>query len=69
MFPPPLIPDDWSPQQALAVYELLDALRDRVWDRYHDPIIEQLRADCENQAHDENPLELPFYAFNDEIPF
>ena len=65
MFPPPLIPDDWSPEQALAVYEFLDALRDRLWDRYQDPIIEQLRADCSDDAQ----LELPFYAFNDEIPF
>ena len=26
-----LIPASWTPEQALAVFELLDELRDRVW--------------------------------------
>ena len=28
------IPDTWTPEQALAVFELLDDLRDRVWTVY-----------------------------------
>jgi hypothetical protein len=28
------VPTDWSPEQAIAVFEILDELRDRVWSRY-----------------------------------
>ena len=69
LLPAPLIPDDWSPEQALAVYEFLDELRDRVWDLYHEPIIEQLKAERRIQQQNDNQLELPLYPFNDEIPF
>ena len=31
---PFIIPDDWSPEQALAVFELLDDLRHIIWERY-----------------------------------
>jgi hypothetical protein len=61
----PHIPDYWSPEQALAVYELLDALREQVWDRYGEQITERMRREyAEQQARAQ--LELPF---NDEIPF
>ena len=69
MFPAPIIPDHWSPEQALAIYEFLDELRDRVWDRYREPIIAQLRAEQEVQKQDDPQLELPLFPFNDEIPF
>ena len=29
------IPATWTPEQALAVFELLDELREKVWDRYN----------------------------------
>ena len=52
-------------EQALAVYELLDALREQVWERYGEQITERMRREyAEQQAHAQ--LELPF---NDEIPF
>ncbi len=35
---------DWSPEQAQAVFELLDELRDRVWDFYGLQIQQALRA-------------------------
>ncbi len=69
MFPIPIIPDDWSPEQALAVYQFLDALSDRLWDQYQESIIEQLKAEQIIQEQNEAQLELPFYPFNDEIPF
>ena len=59
------IPDDWSPEQALAVYELLDALRERVWDRYQLQLIELLAPDTD--AVDTSQLDL--FDLNDEIPF
>ena len=69
MFPAPLIPDHWSPQQALAVYEFLDELRDRVWDRYREQLIEQLQAEQQSQAQDDAQLQLPLFSFDDAIPF
>jgi len=65
MLPNPYIPDYWSPEQALAVYEFLDELRDRVWDRYREHIQEQYRIDCDE---DDN-AQLDLFAFDDEIPF
>lgn len=38
-----LIQADWTPEQALAVFELLDDLRERVWVHYQRDIAEQLR--------------------------
>ena len=64
MLPKPNIPDYWSPEQALAVYELLDELRDRVWDLYREQIQEEYRIDC---GDDDDHLDL--FPFNDEIPF
>ena len=39
------IPDDWSAEQALAVWELLNALADRIWACYEQPLVALLRAD------------------------
>ena len=35
---PFLLPDDWSPEQALAVLELLDDLREVIWQHYLIPV-------------------------------
>lgn len=40
---PFIIQDDWSPEQALAVVELLDDLREVIWNRYQLPLQELLR--------------------------
>jgi len=64
--PNPHIPDYWSPQQALAVYEFLDELRERVWDRYGGQITERLRFEY---AEQQNRAQLELFPFNDEIPF
>jgi hypothetical protein len=36
---------NWSPEQAMAVIELLDDLRDRIWSRYESVLMEQFRND------------------------
>ncbi len=41
------LPDHWTPEQALAVYELLKDLADTIWDRYELVLIEQLRSDLD----------------------
>ena len=59
------IPDDWSPEQALAVYELLDTLRERVWDRYQLQLIKLLAPDT-----DQNDTSQPdLFELDDDIPF
>ena len=40
---PFLIQEDWSPEQALAVVELLDDLRETIWARYQIPLQHLLR--------------------------
>lgn len=40
---PFIIQEDWSPDQALAVIELLDDLREVIWQRYQMPIQDLLR--------------------------
>ena len=66
MLPNPDIPDYWSPEQALAVYEFLDELRERVRDRYGEQITERLRFEYEQQ---QQRAQLELFPFNDEIPF
>lgn len=40
---PILIPADWTPEQAQAVVELLDDLRERIWSHYPLPLHELYR--------------------------
>ena len=38
----PNIPDNWSPEQTLAVLELLDACYNAIWDTYEQPLVDIL---------------------------
>ena len=40
---PFIIQEDWSPEQALAVIELLDDLREVIWNRYQQQLQNELR--------------------------
>jgi hypothetical protein len=40
---PFIIQNDWSPEQALAVVELLDDLREVIWGHYQIPLFELLK--------------------------
>ena len=66
MLPDPRIPDYWSPEQALAIYEFLNDLRERIWDRYGEQITERMRFEYEEQ---EKRAQLELSLFEDEIPF
>jgi len=66
MYSVAIIPEDWSPEQAIAVYEFLDEVRERIWDRYQEPIIEQFQINCDKEKDD---LQLELFPFNDELPF
>ena len=60
------IPDDWSAEQALAVWELLNALADRIWACYEQPLVALLRADLE---HDRDVNQPDLFDPDDALPF
>jgi len=49
---PMTLPTDWSPEQATAVFEILDELRERVWAHYGLQIQQVLRGQQRTAAHD-----------------
>jgi hypothetical protein len=52
---PPPIPNHWTPAQALAVFELIDLLRDQIWLAYGPAIQHAIRDDRQpnHQSHDD----------------
>ena len=59
------LPDHWTPEQALAVYELLKDLADTIWDRYELVLIEQLRSDLDP----DDRAQLDLFDFDDPLNF
>ena len=49
-----LIPDGWTPEQALAVLELLNDIRDALWALHGDRIQEHLQQQ-QGSAHSKRP--------------
>jgi hypothetical protein len=62
------IPDYWSPEQALAVWELLNEIADRIWQRYEGPMVELIRTDLQHED-DENRYQPDLFDPDDTIPF
>ena len=60
-----LLPDHWSPKQALAAFELIEWLRDHLWQQYRCSIQRELRADRKTRT---DPAPLPITGDN-EPPF
>ena len=54
-----------TPEQALAVFELLDALRDQIWALYHTDI----QAAARDQARDHDPRQLRLDHLDPGPPF
>ena len=63
--PPFEIPDHWSAQEALAVYELLNDIAEQIWERYDLQIIELLHPELDR--NDDEQLDL--FDFNEDIPY
>ena len=40
------VPDYWTPEQALAVYEFIDRLREIILSRYQAQIVDAFREEC-----------------------
>ena len=51
-----ILPDDWTPEQALAVFELLDDLRELIWTHYQIPIQDLLREQCTSLASPDDSI-------------
>lgn len=54
-----MIDPNWSPEQVMAVIELLDDLRERIWAHYECVLIERLRNDRVTQ-HEVEIFDPPF---------
>ncbi|WP_244145066.1 hypothetical protein [Paraburkholderia tuberum] len=55
-----IVPDDWTPEQALAVFELLDDLREVICARYLPDIQQLLREDRRQRELPFNEHDPPF---------
>ena len=54
---PFIIQDDWSPEQALAVVELLDDLREAIWGRYQVQLFELMNGQRGTHDSDSGSVE------------
>jgi hypothetical protein len=61
-----VLPEDWSPEQALAAFELIDLIRDQLWNDYGPAIQNALRS--QQQHPDLDLRQLPL-RLDDEPPF
>ena len=59
------LPENWTAQQALDVYELLHELATGIWDQYETPIIELIP----DRPRDPDPAQLDLLDFDDKLPF
>jgi hypothetical protein len=61
---PFIVQEDWSPEQALAVVELLEDLREVIWIRYGDELHKLLReqrcTECQTIAGNIDETDPPF---------
>ncbi|NOT12206.1 MAG: hypothetical protein HOP23_10320 [Methylococcaceae bacterium] len=63
-----LIDSEWTPEQAYAVFQLLDDLRDRILAKYQLAIMEQMREEHGGEV-EPLPFDNPYLWISDEIPF
>ena len=57
------LPTHWSPEQAVAVFEILDELREHVWARYGlqiQQVLRDQRSTAAPTAHDIDKADVPF---------
>ena len=59
------LPDHWTPEQALVVYELLNDLAETIWNHYEIPLIELLAGELDQ----DNAAQTDLFDFDDTLPF
>ncbi len=60
------IPNHWSPHQALAVLDFLEALHQAIWEAYQEPLLDIIVTHKTNEPPDDTILD---HDFTDDIPF
>ena len=55
-----LIPDDWTPEQAQAVVDVLDDLRERIWAHYALPLHDLYRRQRQPNESPSDDADEPF---------
>ena len=63
------IPDYWTPDQALAAYELLSDLMDLVWDAHHEALIRLYQQETLGGLQYDADIAEVNHDFDDDIPF
>ena len=58
------LPQDLSPTTALALFDLLSALTDALWQQYETELLELIMADLNAHPADQSSVD-----FNDDLPF
>jgi len=61
------IPDNWSGQQALAIFDFLDKLRQKIWLEYQEEITLELRSEMDKADLEMDNSES--FEFDDDIDF
>jgi hypothetical protein len=59
-----IVPAYWTPEEALAVFELIDDLRDRIWSIYQINLRDLIQQQCQ-PAPPGNPIQ----SDDDDMPF
>ncbi len=59
---PLVIPDYWTAEEALAVYDFIDAIRDEIWSRYEIQLIDIIQ-----KEHSTNPADWESYENEAEL--
>ncbi len=62
--PPFQLPQDLSPKTALALFDLLCALTDALWQQYETELVELIMDEL-----NASPADQPSLDFNDDLPF
>ncbi len=54
---PVKIPTTWTPEQAIAVFDILTEIRNRIWDQYNVQIQTELQSQlrCDHQRRNRRP--------------
>ena len=60
-----LLPDDWTPEQALAVYQLLQDLSDFIWNHYELQLLSLIDPEFAQDTDPQRDLSTP----DDALPF
>ncbi|MEA3643135.1 MAG: hypothetical protein VBE63_24820 [Lamprobacter sp.] len=69
MYPPPMIPYDWPPQQALAVVEWLEMLCEGIYEVHGLAIAEAREQRYQEQCADARQRPLPLFPSYNDDPF